>query len=110
MASYYKRQLEPTALTADFAQRDEDVTDFGAYNTLDVHCRVLTTGTLGNVSLEHSATGEPDSWVALSGATWDLTTAGGFVHVTGFLRFIRAVTNGTVAGSPVALIDAIGKQ
>lgn len=106
----YKRQLQPLTLSASFVQRDEDVTDFGSYSQLNVHCRILTAGSDGDVYLEHSATGEEGSFVQITSASWDLTTTGGFLSVSGFLRFVRVGTNGAVAGSPVALIDIIAKE
>ncbi|MBL8617718.1 MAG: hypothetical protein JNM72_19070 [Deltaproteobacteria bacterium] len=106
------RQLQPQTLTANYLQRDEDVTDFGACNTLICDCRVLKAapGSTGKVELEHSASGEPGSYLAVANVGWLVTGATSRIAVvTDFLRFVRVVTDSNVSGDPVVVVDIVGK-
>jgi hypothetical protein len=110
MASKYARQLPPTKITQNFRQGDTDVGDYGAYRILEVDIRVLKSGAAGNVSLEHSATGEPDSWRTLSATTTALTGAGQYVTVSNFLRKVRAAGDASADGTAIALVDIVAKE
>jgi hypothetical protein len=111
MASQYKRLLAPTTLSASMQPPLEMIFDAGAFQTLEVEVRVLKAGSAGKIKLQHAATGdEPDSWIDLASATVDLDAAGAsYLHVASFLRYIRWVGDGSVAGSPVVQVDLVAK-
>ena len=108
----YRRLMEPTTLTASSAQVTSDAMDAGAYLRLEVEVRVLKAGTgSGNVFIQHAATNDEGSYLALASASWPVNTAGTFyLSVTGFLRFVRWAGDASVAGAPVIQIDVIAKD
>jgi hypothetical protein len=106
------RQLQPQAVSANFVQRDEDVTDFGACNALFVDCRILkpTGGSTGKVILLHSASGEPGSYFQIANVGWVVDGATARLAVIkDFLRYVRVATDANVTGDPVVVLDIVGK-
>lgn len=110
MSSTYRRLLEPTGLGPNEKQRLEEAFDAGAHGTLELQGRILKTGSGGNLKLQHAAVNKEDAYLDLANTSWDLTTAGGYISISSFLRYIRWVADGGVAGAPVAMIDIIAKD
>ena len=111
MASQYKRILDPRVLTADMTQPATDIWDAGAYRTLEVQARVVKAGTAGYLKIQHAAVNEEDAFRDLTGGNVGLSAVDNiYFSATGFLRYVRWVTDGAVTGSPVALVDVIAKE
>lgn len=111
MASLYHRLVPLQTFGASQTQPRDEVLDVGAYTTLEIQLRVLVAGAAGNLKLQHAAVNEPDAFKDLSGASWALSaTANNFTSITSFLRYLRWVTDGSVSGSPAALLDIIAKE
>lgn len=110
MASQYVRLLDATSLSASKESPLDKILDLGAYTQLNCQLKLIKMGTGGTIKIYHSATNEPDSFLS-TGASWDLNTGtGAFIQITGFLRYIKWVTDTNVTGSPVVLIDIIAKE
>lgn len=114
MASTHVRVLHPQTLTASLIPPRHEVVDAGAYKSAEVQFRCLVAGGAGQAKLQHAAVNEPDAFKDISGAAWNLNAAGAsgnqYLSVSSFLRYIRWVTDASVSGSPVALIDIIFKD
>lgn len=111
MASGIKRIMPPRKFTGNATQPIEEARDAGAYTRIEAQCRVLKQGSAGgSFILEHAAVNEEGAFLPIPGALWNANTDGGYVSITGFLRFVRWSTAGTIAGDPVALIDGVGKE
>ena len=111
MASEYTRLMDLSNLAASMVQDRNEVFDAGAYTSLFAHCRIAKAGTAGNVLLQHAMVNESDAYINLTGVTWALNGNGGLiVAVNAHMRYIRWITDGGVTGTPVALIDLIGKE
>lgn len=116
MAGQYFRLLDAIPLSDSKKQDRNQVLDLGAFTQLNVHVRLVKAGT-GNdadavVELEHAAVNEDDAFIPLTSASWrvDSTATGGFLQITGFLRFVRWVTGSAVAGSPAVIIEGVAKD
>lgn len=79
--------------------------------TLAIQFRVLVAGGAGNLKLQHAAVNEPDAFTDVSGASWSLAATGNtYTSVSHFLRYLRWITDGSVSGSPAAILDLIAKE
>ncbi len=107
MAAQSHRLLDAFVLQTNLFQPRLDWFDAGAYNQLNIHCRVVTSGT-GTLKVQHSATTDEPGFLDLP--TVDLSTEGNFTTVNGFLRYVRWVTTGSFSGSPAAVIDLVAKS
>lgn len=111
MASLYHRFLPYQTVSASQTMTRDEVFDAGAYRVLEVQCRVVVAGGGGSIKLQHAAVNEPDAFMDVSGGSWNLNaTSKNYYSVTGFLRYLRWVTDGSVSGSPAVLIDIIAKE
>lgn len=111
MSNEYKRILPLRKLTGPAAQPESEAWDAGGYRLLELQFRFPKSGSAnGFLALEHSATNEPGSFVLIPGTSVELSTTGGVVSVSNFLRFVRWVTTGTVSGDPLVQIDAVAKN
>ena len=110
MASQYFRLMDPTSLVASTDQDLRNAIDVGAFNKLEIDCRILKSGSAGNLILEHAAVLEENAFRALATATWAVNASGGFVSISDFLRYVRWSADGSVAGACVAMIDIIAKE
>lgn len=110
MASETVRLLDPQVLSANDVMPVERVFDGGSYRVLEIHTRILKQGSAGNLKLQHAAVNEPGAFIDLAGASWVTTGQGSYVTVTSFLRFVRWVCDGAVAGGPIAIIDLVAKE
>ena len=114
MAGAYHRLTPQQTLVANQTQPASEVYDAGAFNHLQLQGRVLKAGTAGKLKLQHAAVNEPDAFIDVSGAEWDLDQAGPsgnvFITVDDFLRYLRWITDANVLGSPIALLDLIAKE
>lgn len=112
MASQSVRILDAQTLSASKSSPREQVLDLGAYKQLNVHGRILKAGSAGTLVLQHAAVNEDDAFVDLPDMSWDVssTSNSSFEEASSFLRFVRWKTDGSVASSPVALIDIVAKE
>ena len=110
MSNESKRLLDPRVLGADDTQDVKDAYDAGAFDKLEIQARFLKSGSAGNLILQHAAVNEEDSYISLGTASWATTGSGGHISISNFLRFIRWKADGSVAGTPVAMIDIIAKR
>jgi hypothetical protein len=111
MASKAVRLMEPQSPAASTKQSRTEAQDFGAYRTLQVQPRVLKAGSGGNISLEHAAVNEEEAYTTISGTSVALNaTSNTPITVSNFLRWVRWATDGSVAGTPLVLIDIIAKE
>ena len=110
MASETWRLLGPRVLSADDVQTLDLAFDAGAYSTLEIHVRILKSGSAGNLKLQHAAVNEEDAYIDLGTASWAVTGSGGHISISNFLRYVRWVCDGSVAGNPVIMIDIVAKE
>ena len=110
MASETWRLLDPRVLGADDVQTLDLAFDGGAFSKLEIHVRILKSGSAGNIKLQHAAVNEEDAYIDLGTATWAVTGTGSHISVSSFLRYIRWVCDGSVAGTPVIMIDIVAKE
>lgn len=110
MASQYVRLLDPRVIQANDVQDLKDAFDGGAYTKLELHCRILKSGSAGNVKLQHAAVNDEDGYIDLGNASWAANGSGGPVSISNFLRYVRWVGDSAVAGNPVVTIDLIAKE
>lgn len=112
MAAQSVRLLDAQTLSASKASPTEQIVDLGAYTQLNVQCRILKAGSAGTLVLQHAAVNEDEAFVDIPDMTWTLSsTSNSSVEVaTAFLRYVRWKTDGSVASSPVALIDIVAKE
>jgi hypothetical protein len=90
------------------------VLDVGPYRKLDVQLRLVKAGTAGTVWLETAPVNETDAWQQVGGsASMDgtgFTNGKKMVSSEDFYRFLRVVSDGAVAGSPVLTVDVVAKE
>ena len=110
MASETWRLLDPRVHGADDVQTLDLAFGGGAYSKLEIHVRILKSGSAGNIKLQHAAVNEEDAYIDLGTATWAVTGTGSHISVSSFLRYIRWVCDGSVAGTPVIMIDIVAKE
>ena len=110
MANQYHRLLDAQILPPNWVQPKEDVFDAGAWKEVEAHYRGIKTGSAGTVKLQTAAVNEPDAWVDVTGLSWSLSGTGGLASSSHYLRYLRAVTDGAVAGAPAGLIDLVLKN
>lgn len=110
MASQYHRLLDPRAIVANDVQNIDQAFDAGAYDKLELQCRILKTGGAGNIKLQHAAVNEEDAYIDLGSASWLVTGSGGHISISNFLRYVRWAGDNSVGGGPVAMIDIIAKE
>jgi hypothetical protein len=109
MAGKYVRLMEPRSLVANEKQPRDQWLDLGAYKELNIHARLLKAGTAGNVLIQDSAVPEDDGFVRTI-ATISCQANTNPVTITGFLRNVRWIGDGSVAGAPVLLVDIVAKE
>lgn len=111
MAGQSLRLLDAQALSASKETPLEQVADLGAYRQLVIHCRILKAGSAGSITIQDAATKESAAFRSTA-ATWNLssTSNSGVTELTVFLRYVRWITDGSVADSPVAIIDIVAKE
>lgn len=110
MASQYHRLLDPRVLYSNDVQDLREAFDAGAFKTLEIDIRILKSGSGGNLKLQHAAVNEPGAYRDLNGTSVAVTGTGNYVSVANFLRYIRWICDGAVAGDPVGLIDIVAKD
>jgi len=110
MAEYHRLQ-EPNALGPNQRSERDQVYDAGAFPKLQAQLRVVSAGTAGNIVLQHAAVMEPDAFTDIAGTSTALNAvSNNFYTVSNFLRYIRWVTDGAVAGNPKVIIDIMAKD
>ncbi len=109
MAGQYTRLADAIQLAANQVQPRDQVLDAGAFNKLQVQARVLKTGTGGTIKLQHSAVMEEGAWIDLGGSIALNALSNALITHLNFLRYVRWVTDGAVAGDPVVTIDIMAK-
>ena len=109
MASLFGELLPPSQLSASQKMDTKDVLDLGAYSVLQIQPRVLTAGGAGNLKIQHSSRNIDGTFVDLASVALN-ATSNTLVTVTNFLRYVRWVTDGAVAGTPVAACDIVAKE
>ena len=111
MASIYHRLMPQQAFAANQRPPKDEVLDLGAYRVVQVQTRILTAGGAGNLILEHAAVNEPDAFKPVPSMSWPtVTPTNDFKTINDFLRYLRWGGDGTVSGTPVALIDIVANE
>lgn len=110
MAGESVRLLDPQVLSAGDTMNPERVYDGGGYKNLEIHTRILKAGSGGNIKLQHAAVNEPGAFIDLATATWAANGNGSYVSISNFLRYVRWICDGAVAGGPIAVIDLVAKE
>jgi hypothetical protein len=84
--------------------------DLLLYKSIIIQVRLYQTGSAGTISLQHSSVNEESHFVTL-GTAVSLSAGTGEVQPnSNFLRFVRFVTSGDVAGSPEVSFDIVAKE
>ena len=87
-----------------------DAVDMLGHSVLRVSVQIHAAGTAGTIKLQHSAFTDPNSFLDITSASWNLNSAGvNYLAVTDFLRYVRWVTDTSVAGSPVVTLQVVAK-
>lgn len=110
--------LLDAATFSDSATMDRaDWVDLGAYKELSIEFQLLKSGTVSSgafsLIIEHAAIPQDDAFLAVTGGTLPLTGTAqpSFVHVTGFLRYVRwRVSGPDVSESAVVAVHIIAKD
>lgn len=111
MSSFSTTITPPTTLAASDIMDPDKVLDLGAYKQVNVIANVLSPGTGGNWLLEQAAENGPGCWIAVSGASVDLTSGGcHFISITAFCRYLRWKCDAAVAGNPVLVAWLVAKD
>lgn len=111
MSNQYHRLLDARELTDNWVQDSDAVFDAGGYRVLEFQFRVLSSGTAGTLKVQHAAVNEPEAFTDLASMQVGLSaTANLPLSCENFLRFLRCVTTGSVAGNPVAMCDVVAKN
>jgi hypothetical protein len=112
MASQVFELLLAQDVPANFIQPMEGVVDAGAYRQLNVDFNLIKAGTAGTLELEHSATLREEGFFPLGAISASLTGATGHTPKTveSFLRYVRAKSDGAVAGNPVMSVTLVAKE
>jgi len=111
MPNTYVRLMDPTPLAANAKSSRTEVADLGAETKARAQIRVIKAGSAGTIRLQEAAVNEDGAFVDIANSTVSLgTTSNTIVPISDFLRFIRWITDGDVAGNPVVIIDIIGKH
>jgi len=99
--------LKRQSVTAD---QNGEILDLLLYNTLNIGATVHTAGSGGNIVLQHSDCTDPDTFQTL--ATISVSSTGtSFESISNFLRYVRWVTDGSVAGGPpVVSVSIVAKS
>ena len=91
-------------------EQNGDIVDMGAHNVLQIMFMRHTVGTGGALVLQHSASTDPTTFKEIDSFQLDVTGAS-FVTTTAFLRYVRWITDASVAGGPpVVSLWIIGKS
>lgn len=110
MANQYHRLLDAQTVPADYVQPDEDVFDAGAFREIEANLQLIKAGSAGTIKIQTAAVRQPDAWVDAAGLSWSASGSGGLASSAHFLRYLRTVSDGAIAGSPACLIDIVCKN
>jgi hypothetical protein len=99
--------LNRQTVTAD---QNGEIQDLLLHNTLNIGATVHTAGSGGNIILQHSDSTDPSTFQTL--ATISVSSTGTtFESISNFLRYVRWVTDGSVAGGPpVVSVSIVAKS
>ena len=97
--------------TANDIMDPDKVLDLGAYKQVNIIVVIHKAGTNGNILFEQAAENAPGFWVAIAGATVDVTSTGPhFISITAFCRYLRWRCDNNVAGDPVISAKGVAKE
>jgi hypothetical protein len=84
--------------------------DLGAYKSIGGQIIIHEIGSGGSIGLEHSATNKSEAFTTLGNTVTLTTIANDVQNHTNFLRFVRYVTDGSVAGNPIVSLHIVAKE
>ena len=97
-------------IPSDWKQPPEDALDLGAYKQLNVVIDVLSSGTAGNLYVQHAAVRDEAGFKDIANMSALLNTVDKvFISTDAFLRYVR-VRSDNVSGGPIAGARAVAKE
>lgn len=101
------RMLDRRVITPN---ETSEILDLGPFKTLCVSIWVAAAGSAGTIELQHAAISEPNAFTTVGSAVNLNATGVNVQYHTSFLRYVRWLSSGAVAGSPEVVIDVIAKE